>query len=152
MNYTPNELQNLEFKKSLIGGYNEDMVNEVLDNIIDDYSSYIRENNELKDKLALLNEGLLHYKNIEESLQNTLLVAQQTAEEIRKNAFEKSENIIKEAELRAQKILNDAGQEVIRVKFELEETKKRLHLFRTKAETLLNTQLEHLKMLTEDEI
>ena len=50
---------------------------------------------ELKDKLALLNEGLQHYKTIEDSLQNTLLVAQQTGEEIKNNAYEKAENIIR---------------------------------------------------------
>ena len=74
MNYTPNDLQNLTFKKSFMG-YSEDMVNDVLDKIIEDYTVYIRENVELKDKLALLNEGLQHYKTIEESLQNTLLRA-----------------------------------------------------------------------------
>ena len=59
MNYTPNDLQNLTFKKSFMG-YSEDMVNDVLDKIIEDYTAYIRENVELKDKLALLNEGLQH--------------------------------------------------------------------------------------------
>jgi len=84
MNYTPNDLQNLTFKKTIMG-YNEDEVNEVLDKIIEDYNAYIRENLEIKDKLAVLNEGLQHYKTIEESLQNALIVAQQTGEEIKKN-------------------------------------------------------------------
>jgi len=78
MNYTPNDLENLTFKRSVVGGYSEDMVNEVLDKIIEDYVAYIRENIELKDKVAMLNEAIAHYKNIEESLQNTLLMAQQT--------------------------------------------------------------------------
>ncbi|MCM8756451.1 MAG: DivIVA domain-containing protein [Candidatus Omnitrophica bacterium] len=128
MNYTPNDLQNLIFKKSLMG-YSEDHVNEVLDKIIEDYSAYIRENLDLKDKVALLNEGLQHYKTIEESLQNTLLVAQQTSEDIKNNAYEKAANVIKEAEVKAQKIINDANQEVVRIKFEYEELKKRLHIF-----------------------
>lgn len=149
MNYTPNDLQNITFKKGFMG-YSEDMVNEVLDKIIEDYSAYIRENIELKDKLALLNEGLQHYKTIEESLQNTLLVAQQTGEDIKKNAYEKAENIIKEAEVKAQKLLNEANQEVIKVRFEYEEMKKRLHVFKSKCETLLMSQLELLKQMFED--
>ena len=144
MNYTPNDLQNLTFKKTLMG-YSEDQVNEVLDRVIEDYSAYIHENIELKDKVALLNEGLQHYKTIEESLQNTLLVAQQTSEDIKSNAYEKAENIIKDAELKAQKVINDANQEVVRIKFEYEEMRKRLHIFKSKAETLLLSQLEILK-------
>lgn len=149
MNYTPNDLQNLIFKKSLMG-YSEDHVNEVLDKIIEDYSAYIRENLDLKDKVALLNEGLQHYKTIEESLQNTLLVAQQTSEDIKNNAYEKAANVIKEAEVKAQKIINDANQEVVRIKFEYEELKKRLHIFKSKAETLLLSQLEILKQMFEE--
>ncbi len=146
MNYTPNDLDNIKFKKNFMG-YNEDQVNEVLDSVIQDYELYIKENIELKDRISVLNEGIQHYKNIEESLQNTLIVAQQTGEEIKKNSYEKAENIIKEAELKAQRIINDANQEVIKIRFEYEEMKKRLHLFKTKSETLLLSQLELLKQL-----
>lgn len=149
MNYTPNDLQNLTFKKTLMG-YSEDTVNDVLDKIIEDYSAYIRENVELKDKLALLNEGLQHYKTIEESLQSTLLVAQQTGEDIKKNAYEKADNIIREAEIRAQKLINDVNQEVVKIKFEYEDSKKKLHIFKTKCEMLLMSQMELLKQIFEE--
>lgn len=151
MNFTPNDLQNLTFKKAVVGGYNEDLVNDVLDKIIEDYSAYIRENVELKDKLALLNEGLQHYKTIEESLQNTLLVAQQTGEDIKKNAYEKAENIVHDAEVRAQKLINDANQEVVKIKFEYEDSKKKLHIFKSKCEMLLMSQMESLKQIFEEE-
>lgn len=149
MNYTPNDLQNITFKKSIMG-YSEDNVNEVLDRIIEDYTAYIRENLELKDKVALLNEGLQHYKSIEDSLQNTLIMAQQTSEEIKKNSYEKADNILKEAELKAQKIISDANQEVIKIKFEYEEMKKKLYIFKSKAETLLMSQLEVIKQMFDD--
>ena len=149
MNYTPNDLQNLTFKKNIMG-YNEDTVNEVLDKVIEDYSAYIHENIELKDKLSLLNDGLQHYKVIEESLQNTLLVAQQTGEEIKRNSYEKADNIIKEAELKAQKIMNDANQEVMKVKYEYEDMRKKLHIFKAKSETLLMSQLEVLKQMFDE--
>ncbi len=149
MNYTPNELQNLTFKKS-VRGYSEDMVNEVLDKIIEDYTAYIHENRELKDKLETLNQAIQHYKNIEESLQNTLIVAQQTSEDIKKNGYMKAENIIKEAEIKAQKIINDANQEVIKIKFEYEDTKKKLHVYKSKAEALLHSQLEVLRLVIDD--
>lgn len=148
MNFTPNDLQNLTFKKAFMG-YSEDQVNEILDKVIEDYSAYIHENIELKDRIAVLNEGIQHYKAIEESLQNTLIVAQQTSEDIKKNAYEKADNIIKEAELKAQRNLNDANQEVVKVKFEYEDMRKKLHIFKTKSETLLLSQLEVLRQMIE---
>lgn len=148
MNYSPNDLQNVTFKKSFMG-YNEDMVNEVLDKVIEDFTAYIHENIELKDRQSVLNEGIQHYKNIEESLQNTLIIAQQTGEDIKKNAYEKAENIIKEAEIKSQKMLNDANQEVVKIRFEYEDLKKKLHIFKAKSETLLLSQLEVLKHMVE---
>jgi len=149
MNYTPNDLHNITFKKS-IRGYSEDAVNDVLDKVIEDYSAYIHENIELKDRVSVLNDGIQHYKAIEESLQNTLIVAQQTSEDIKRNAYEKAGNIIKEAELKAQKVVNDADQEVIKIRYEYDELRKRLHIFKTKSETLLLSQLEVLKQMFED--
>lgn len=146
MNFTPNDLQNVVFKKKMMG-YSEDDVNSVLDKIIEDYGSYIHENIELKDRVAVLNEGIQHYKNIEESLQNTLLVAQQTGEDIKKNAYQKAENIVKEAELKAQRIIGEANSQVIKINFEFEEMKKRLHVFKSRSETLLMSQLEVLKQM-----
>jgi cell division initiation protein len=150
MNYTPNDLQNITFKKSIMG-YNEDMVNEILDKVIEDFTAYIHENIELKDRLSVLNEGIQHYKNIEESLQNTLIIAQQTGEDIKKNAYEKAENIIKEAENKSQKMINEVNQEVVRIRFEYEDLRKKLHIFKAKSETLLLSQLEVLKQMVEKE-
>ena len=114
MNYTPNDLENITFKKTF-RGYSEDQVNEMIDKVIEDYMAYIRENLELKDKISVLNEGIQHYKSLEESLHNTLLIAQQTSEEIKKNAYEKAENILREAELKAQKIINDVTGEEVKI-------------------------------------
>jgi len=149
MNFTPNDLQNITFKKIFMG-YSEDQVNDVLDKIIEDYTEYLRENLELKDKIQVLNEGMQHYKRMEESLQNTLVVAQQTGEEIKKNAYVKAENIIKEAEIKAQEIINNANQEVIKIKNEYEEIKRKMQLYKTKAETLLASQMEILRQMGTD--
>jgi cell division initiation protein len=150
MNYTPNDLQNIAFKKSMLGGLSEDSVNDVLDKIIEDYNSLVQENIELKDKVVMLNDGIRHYKTIEESLQNTLVVAQQTGEDIKKNAMERAENIIRESELRAQKLLEDANQEVLKIRFEYEEMRKKIHLYKAKSENLLMSQLEMLKLVLEE--
>lgn len=150
MNYTPNDLQNVVFKKVLFRGYSEDFVNDVLDKVIEDYDAMMKENMELKDKVAMLNEGIRHYKNIEESLQNTLIMAQSTSDDVKKNTLEKTQNMIKEAEIKAQGIIEDAKKEAEKINQEYEETKKKLQVYKTKSESLLMSQLEMLKLVMEE--
>ena len=149
MNFTPNDLQNLSFKKGMMG-YNEDMVNDVLDKVIEDYSEYIRQNMELKDKVEIVNQGLQQYKSIERSLQDSLVVAQKTGEEVKKNAYDKAETIIKEAQLKAQNIIVEAQEEVNKIKREYMDIKNKIKVFRSKCESLIYSQLDLFKQFTDD--
>jgi cell division initiation protein len=74
MNYTPNELENLKIPSSM-KGYKTDFVDDLLEKILEDYTSFLRDNASLKEKVELLNEGVKHYKNLEESIKNTLVLA-----------------------------------------------------------------------------
>lgn len=150
MNYTPNDLKGLSFKKAVLGGYDEVAVNEALEKIIEDYNSYVHENIELKDKISALYEAIQHYKNLEESLQNTLVIAQQTSDEVKKNAYQKAENVVKEAEMRAHKYIEDANKDVLRLRFEYEEMKKRMAVYKAKVENILVVQMESLKQMEDD--
>ena len=49
-------------------------------------------------KIADMEEELQKYKNIENTLQNTLVMAQTTADEIKELAKQQAEQIIKEAQ------------------------------------------------------
>lgn len=142
---TPLDLTNKEFKKSVLGGYKEDEVNEFLDKVIEDYEKLYKENIELKDKINVLNESIQHYRTIEETLQNTMITAQQTGEDVRRTAQKKAENIVKEAEINAARLVADANQEVTRIKFEYEEEFKKYRVFMKKIEMLLTSQLEIIR-------
>ena len=82
---TPLDIHNKEFTRK-IRGYDEDEVNEFLDQVIKDYEMVIREKKELDEKVNQLNERLGHFTNIEETLNKSILVAQETAEEVKGNA------------------------------------------------------------------
>ncbi|MCT4606420.1 MAG: DivIVA domain-containing protein [Marinisporobacter sp.] len=138
---TPLEIQNKEFKKGL-RGYKESEVDEFLDKIIIDYENLYKENIELKDKITMLNEQIEKYENLEKTLNNTLVFAQSTAEEVAQNAQKKAELIIQEAEGKAKKIIQEGRNEVVKIQKEYEEGKKQLHIFKTRFKTLLESQLE----------
>ncbi|SHJ13164.1 cell division initiation protein [Geosporobacter subterraneus DSM 17957] len=138
---TPLEIQNKEFKK-VMRGYKESEVDEFLDRVIIDYEKLYKENIELKDKITLLNEQIERYSNLEKTLNNTLIVAQSTAEEVATNAHRKAELIVQEAEDRASRIIEQANQEIMKARREHEEVKKQMQIFRTRFKTLLEAQLE----------
>lgn len=138
---TPLEIQNKEFKKG-IRGYKEDQVDEFLDQIMIDYEKLYKENIELKDKLESTNGQLNKYENIEETLKNTLIIAQNAAEDTKSNARKESELIIQDANVKSKEIINKAHKQVESIKDEYEETKKQMQIFKIRFKTLLQSQLE----------
>ncbi|WP_085992458.1 DivIVA domain-containing protein [Oceanobacillus senegalensis] len=141
MPLTPLDIHNKEFTKSF-RGYDEDEVNEFLDQVIKDYEMVIREKKNLQEKLDQLDEKLGHFTNIEETLNKSILVAQETAEEVKSSATKESKLIIKEAEKNADRIINEALNKSRRISIEVEDLKKQAKVFRTRLKMLVEAQLE----------
>lgn len=151
MNFTPSEMEKYNFCKAMFSGYSQSQVDAFVAKIIEDARAYIAKIDQLKNQLVLAEGKVQHYRTIEEALQHTLLIAQNTSEAIKTNACEKAANIINEAEVQAQKIINEANQEVVRIKQQYEEIKKSLNTFRIKTESLIRGQLELLAEPDESE-
>ena len=143
MPLTPLDIHNKEFGRRL-RGYNEDDVNEFLDQIIKDYETYIRENKELQNQVAALQERLDHFSNIEETLSKTIIVAQEAADEVRNNSKKEAQLIVKEAEKNADRIINESLSKSRKIALEIEELKKQASIYRTRFKTLVEAQLELL--------
>lgn len=143
MPLTPLDIHNKEFSRRL-RGYDEDEVNEFLDQVIKDYESVIRENKELQNQLLSIQERLDHFVNIEESLSKTILVAQEAADDVKNNSKKESQLIIKEAEKNADRIINEALSKARKVAIETEELRKQASIYRTRFRTLVEAQLELL--------
>ncbi|MCD5413744.1 MAG: DivIVA domain-containing protein [Clostridiales bacterium] len=138
---TPLEIQNKKFRKSM-RGYKEDEVDEFLDKIMVDYERLFNENAELKDKLEQMNNNIGKYKNIEETLTKTLIVAQNAAEELRSNSMKEAEMIIQEAKQKIRDMNVAANKEINKSQIEYEEIRKQMQIFKTRFKTLLEAQLE----------
>ncbi|HHU89958.1 MAG TPA: DivIVA domain-containing protein [Clostridiaceae bacterium] len=140
MNFLPNDLQNIAFKKSMMG-YNILQVEDVLLKVVEDLSELIKENAKLKEKLEDSQDKVKYYKTIENNLHNSLIIAQQTSEEIVANARDNADNIVKEAELKAQQIIDEAHKQVLNVKFEYENLKRDVISYKAKIESIIKAQL-----------
>ena len=106
---TPLDIENKRFAKQMVNGYSVEDVDDFLDELTVEYSKNYKEVNELRTKVEELNNSLVQYKTIESTLQNTLVMAQATAEEVQNVAKQKADQIIDEAKANAQKALEEKG-------------------------------------------
>ncbi|WP_139367581.1 DivIVA domain-containing protein [Bacillus alkalicellulosilyticus] len=151
MPLTPLDIHNKEFTRGF-RGYDEDEVNEFLDQIIKDYEAVLREKKDLFEKMQDLETKLEHFNNIEQTLNKSILIAQESAEEVRRNAQKEAQLIVKEAEKNADRIINDALSKSRKIMIENEELKKQASVYRIRFKMLVEAQLEMLQSDDWDEI
>ena len=147
---TPLEIEEKKFSKQMMNGYSVVEVDEFLDELSADYARKHKEVSELSAKIEELNQNLSHYKTIESTLQNTLVMAQATAEETKNIAKQQADQIIREAQATAQKGVEDLNHEIKLKQIELDDIKKQFDIYKAKMESLLISQLELLKDVNKD--
>ncbi|WP_046175120.1 DivIVA domain-containing protein [Domibacillus indicus] len=143
MPLTPLDIHKKEFGRSF-RGYDEDEVNDFLNQIIKDYELIIREKKELEAQLAGQTERLSYFSNIEETLNKSIVIAQETAEDVKRNALKESKLLIREAEKNADRIVEESLSKARRIAVEIEELKKQSKVFRTRFKMLMEAQLDLL--------
>lgn len=141
---TPVEIKNQEFRKAFYG-YNENDVDEFLDLIIESYEKIFDENNELKDKVLALTEKMEQFGSLEDTLKETLLVAQKTATEIVQTSKNKADVMINDAELESKKIIDKNIDRLNDMVNEYELLKKEIIVFKTRYRTFMEAQIASLE-------
>ena len=99
---TPLDLNGKTFSKSF-RGYDADEVNQFFLQVSKEYERLYQDNVELKDSVERVSAKLEYYQRMESTMQSTLVVAQETAEEVKKNSLQKAEVLTKETELACSK-------------------------------------------------
>ena len=137
---TPLDIENKRFSKTL-KGYNVDEVDDFLDELTIDYEKLYKENAELREQIEENKKELEHYKSVEHTLQNTLVMAQTTADDIKANAQTRAEQIVRDAQSEARR----ATEEEFEIRKRTEELKRQFGVYKAKMEALLISQLELLQ-------
>jgi cell division initiation protein len=149
MRLTAMDINNKEFKKA-IRGYNVDEVDEFLDKIGEDYEELYKENSTMKEKLSSLNERVDHYSKIEATIQNTLLLAQNAAEQVKASSQKEAELVVKSANDAAQRILDKAHNDVLQINDDYEKLKQEFVKFRSKFKNFMKAQMDTFEDLEND--
>ena len=147
--FSPIDIETKEFKRSTVGGYSREDVDQFMSMLFQDYKSLYMENVALKDKVAALSSAVTKYKSMEDVLQSTLVVAQTTSDELKKAANDKSQIIIDDAENRARKIILDAQSKVSEMQLELTNTQMQISNFKKQVMTSLQSVLEIVSNIPE---
>lgn len=148
---TPLDIENKRFGKQKLGGYNVNEVDDFLDELTLEYGKLYKENAELKTQREELDSNVGKYKNIENTLQNTLVMAQKTADEVQEVAKKQAEQLIKDAQLEAKKSVDELNLQITMKQKEIEDLKRQFDVYKAKMESLLISQLELIKDINSEE-
>jgi len=132
------------FKRSF-KGYDEDEVDKFLDQIIDEFKEMQNENAMMKNELATLREQARKVKEAEDTIMNTLVSAQKSAERIINDASRKAELVISSAETTARKRAEQATRDLSDAEIKLQELKGCAQGFATSFANMVNAQAAHFE-------
>ena len=144
MAITPNDIHNKDFSTKF-KGFDPEEVNDFLEEVKKELETLIRDNKDL-EKLVKFNEEKVEYFNsIQETLNKSILVAQEAADRLRENARKDAEIIVFEAEKAAQAMLREAAEKATEINRETDLIKKETRIFRQRLQILTQTQLDMIK-------
>jgi cell division initiation protein len=146
MRITPLDIQQKQFTTRL-RGFDMEEVDSFLELIREEMEELLRENANLREEARRYEKQLKEYKNLETTLKDTLISTQQMAEEFRNTAKKDAELIMKEAELKAQDIIRDAQEKVVKIHEDITDLKGVRRHFKEELKRLIEN---HLSMLEFD--
>ena len=147
---TPLDIENKRFSKKKLNGYDPDEVDDFLDELTRDYEILYKKSKESDKEIEDLEEKLEHYVQIESTLQNTLIMAQSAAKEVKDAAQKQADQMISEALSKSKEATFDIEQEKINKQKELDALERQMSVYKTKMESLLVSQLDLLKEMNKD--
>ena len=133
-------------------GFDQEEVDEFLDIVVRDYEDLVRSNHDKDLHIKSLEDRLSYFDEMKDSLSQSVLIAQDTAERVKQAASERSNNIIHQAEQDAQRLLEEAkykANEILRhatdnakkVAVETEELKNKSRVFHQRLKSTIESQL-----------
>lgn len=144
MALTPNEIVHKEFDTKF-RGYDANQVNDFLDVVVAEFENLIQENTRLKSELGVAVEKNEYFAQIQESLNSSIVVAQEAADRLKQNARKEAELILIEAEREANNHVNEANIHAQNLLEESEQLKTQGQAYRNNLEKLVREQLDLLQ-------
>lgn len=141
---TPLDIQTVKFSNSTLG-YKKSEVDSFFSEVLTNYEFLYRTAKESEEKIKSLSKMVESYKGMEETMKNTLLVAQQSAEQLTKSARAEADSIVGEANQKSREIIAKATQRLDDLNSEYERLKKEIKNFILRSKAEFNVQIKNLE-------
>ena len=122
-------------------GYNRSEVNSFINDVIRETEGIISKVRQQSTEIEELRKELEHYKKLESALNNAVMRADETGNDIKRLAREESDLIIREAKTNASRIVNDALLRAEKLENERETLERNMKIFKRKLKLIIEQQL-----------
>ncbi len=150
MRITPLDIQQKQFPIKF-RGFDVEEVYAFLEIVREEMEALIRENSMLKENVSRLEGQLREFKDMEVTLRETLLTAQQMVEDYKNNSIKESELILREAEMKADAMIKGAQEKVITVHEDIVDLKGIRRHFKEELKRLIQGHMQMLQFDNERE-
>lgn len=144
---TVQEIQALTFEKAMFNGYDPKSVDEVIEQITEDYAAMQKENAALKAKMKVLVDKIDEYRSVEDGMRRALVSAQGIAQETLDKAKLEAQQIIDEAKEKYEVRVKELKAEIVAEEQRLEIAKKNNADFLSKMTAVYEAQKKILVKL-----
>jgi cell division initiation protein len=146
---SPLDVRNQVFGKKM-RGYDPDEVKQFLDSIADRMEGMLKAKDEMERENASLRDMVGAYAKMEQNLRDTLLTAQKVSADARSAADQTAHNVIREAELEAQKQIASAASQVEAIARTREMLKAETVALAARVKSLLEAQARFIDSIVEE--
>ncbi len=146
MKLTPLDIRRQEFKKSM-RGFDPIEVETFMEMMANEFENLLKEQGELRTKITETETQLKDYKQIERTLQQTLMQAQEATGKTYEAARRDAESIIKDAEMKAAQLLSGASTDIAKLNNEIAQLRSRKDSLIGRLRVLLSSELDLIKAL-----
>ena len=150
MKITPADIKNQSFNKSL-RGYDKAEVDAFLNLVAGDLEELGTENNSMKEKLLEFEAKVGGHKDVEKVIQELLLSARKSAEEVKKNAEKEAELWLREAKIKSERMLEETHAVLSDLRKRIIELKHSKKSYILRLKSILDTQLKILESMEREE-
>lgn len=122
-------------------GYNRNEVNQFIIDVIKETEGIMTKVKSQSNEISSLKRELEHYKNLENTLKNAIIKAEETSDNIKRIAREESEMIITDAKHNASRIVNEALLKAEKIENKSEILEKNVKIFKRKLKIIMEQQM-----------
>jgi cell division initiation protein len=150
MRISPLDIQQKQFPIKF-RGFDVEEVYAFLELVREEMEELLRENASLKEQAHRAENQIKEYRDMENTLRETLMTAQQMVEDYKVNARKEAELIIKEAELRADEIIKEAQEKVVKIHEDIVDLKGIRRHFKEELKRLIDSHMQMVEFDKERE-